>query len=250
MTPPRILGIIPARLGSTRLPEKMLISLNGKPLIQRTYENAKKSNRLHDLYVATDDKRIFETVLTFGGKAIMTSPDCPTGTDRLAEAVGKDSYLASFGIIVNIQGDEPTMSPQTIDKVVTSLLETSDAEVSTACILINDPDLWKKNSVVKCVMDKWGYALYFSRAPIPLGKADKFSKQNSYFKHLGIYAYRKDFLLAYPNLGATPLQIAEDLEQLKILEHGFRIKVALVENDSQGIDVLDDLKKWENQICP
>ncbi|NGX42451.1 MAG: 3-deoxy-manno-octulosonate cytidylyltransferase [Chlamydiae bacterium] len=241
----RILGMIPARFGSRRFPGKPLAMIAGKSLIQRTYENAKKCNLLSDLIVATDDKRIYDHVLGFDGQAVMTSQDCPTGTERLAEAVKNNNELSDTDIVVNIQGDEPFLGLDVIESVVNIL---QNAEMSTAVVPIHDEKEAYDPSVNKCVLDKQGYALYFSRTLIPNGHTGKWDPKITYYKHLGIYGYRKGFLLRYAELAPTPLQMSEDLEQLKVLEHGFRIKVAVVENDSVGIDTPEDIKKVEQTL--
>jgi 3-deoxy-manno-octulosonate cytidylyltransferase (CMP-KDO synthetase) len=242
----KIAGMIPARYGSRRLPGKPLIQISGKTLIQRTYENARRSPILDSLFVVTDDKRIFEHVLDFGGKAIMTSRECPTGTERLAEAVKNDGKFDNVEIVVNIQGDEPFLEPGIIERVVRILQEDSDAVMSTAAVPIRDREEAIDYSVNKCVMDKHGNALYFSRTLIPNGHMGGWRPGINYYKHLGIYGYRRRFLTLYAELAPTPLQIAEDLEQLKVLEHGYRIKVAVVESQSIGIDTPEDIKKVEN----
>jgi len=243
----KIIGVIPARLASTRFPQKMLADVKGKPLIQLTYENALRCKKLDDLVVATDDAAIYDAVQSFGGKVVMTSVDCPSGSDRVAEAVRNDSTLHNAAIIINIQGDEPTIDPNTIESVMKALEEHPEADVATACIRIANEEDGLNPSVVKCVMDLQGRALYFSRALIPHGKRASFDKATTYYKHLGIYAYRNNFLQHYSELSSTPLQIAEDLEQLKILEHGFRIQVAEVFKDCIGIDTPADLLNLINR---
>jgi 3-deoxy-manno-octulosonate cytidylyltransferase (CMP-KDO synthetase) len=242
----RIIGMIPARYGSTRFPGKPLALIAGKSLIQRTYENAKQCALLDDLIIATDDMRIFEHVSQFGGKAVMTSPDCPNGTERLAEAIRM--HAADVDIVVNIQGDEPCMEREVIEKVVDLLDQDELAVMSTAVIKIQSEDDAYNRSVNKCVIDQNNNALYFSRSLIPGGHSGKWRSDITYYKHLGIYCYRRDFLLHYAELAPTPLQQAEDLEQLKVLEHGFRIKAAVVESRSIGVDTPDDIKKIERMI--
>ncbi len=236
----KVIGLIPARLASERLPNKMLIDIKGKTLIQRTYENALKCKELTEVFVATDSAEIRKNVESFGGKVIMTSETCRNGSDRCAEAA-KD---LDADVIVNIQGDEPDLDPMTIKKVVEVFEEDPDVQVSTACIKIQTANDAVDPSVVKCVFDSRKRALYFSRAMIPYGKKGEFNPENVYYKHFGIYAYRKDFLTQYPLLPHTPLQQAEDLEQLKILEHGFCIHVVEVEKDCVGIDTHEDLEKF------
>lgn len=242
----RTLAIIPARYASTRFPGKPLVKILDKTLIQCTYENALRCKNFADVVVATDDQRIFDHVLSFGGRVVMTG-DCATGTDRLIEVMKNGQYDAE--IILNIQGDEPCLDPTVIDQVVKALINSEDAVVSTAAVKITSEEEALSSSVVKCVMDQKGYALYFSRALIPSNKNHSWNPQAVYYKHLGIYCYRKEFLLKYGQLEETPLQTMEDLEQLKILEHGYKIKVVLVETSSVGIDTPEDIKKVEQLLC-
>lgn len=240
--PKKIIGIIPARMASTRFPMKMLADVNGTPLIQLTYQNALRCKKLDDLLVATDDQRIYEVVKSFGGKVVMTSVDCPSGSDRIAEAMRNTPEIQDAEIVINIQGDEPTIDPMTIEKVAAALEDFPKADVSTACIKISNPKDASNPSIVKCVMDLNGRALYFSRALIPHNKSGQHRPETVYYKHIGIYAYRNRFLQHYSELTPTPLQTAEDLEQLKILEHGFNIQVVEVFNDCIGIDTPEDLE--------
>ncbi len=242
----KTVAIIPARYASTRFPGKPLIKILGKTLIQRTYENTLLCQNLTDVIVATDDQRIFDHVQSFGGKVVMTG-DCATGTDRLVEVVKKE--INDFEIILNIQGDEPCLDPHVIDQVVRALVQSPNAVVSTAAMKITSQEEALSPSNVKCVLDKEGYALYFSRALIPSNKTHLWNPETVYYKHLGIYCYRKEFLLKYGQLSQTALQQAEDLEQLKILEHGYKIKVALVESQSVGVDNPEDIKKVEQLLC-
>lgn len=246
---PSIIGIIPARFGSTRLPGKPLLEFEGKPLIQHTYENAKKCKLFDELLVATDDERIKNKVESFGGKAVMTPDTCATGTERLAYVIAEFPDFAHYDIVVNVQGDEPDVSENTIDLVVKNLILHNDASMATACVPLNNLEEINKSSVVKCVFDQKGYALYFSRSPIPSHKTERVNKNIPYHKHIGLYAYRKDFLHIYPYLTSTPLQISEDLEQLKALEHGYKIHITLVDHDTKGIDTPEDYKLRESKIC-
>lgn len=240
----RVLGVIPARLESSRFPKKMLVEFEGKPLIQHTYENAKSCKKLDQLVVATENKEIFECVKSFGGHAVMTSSDCHNGTERIAEAIEKHPEFKESEIIVNIQGDEPDIAMETIEGVIAALESDRKAQVATACVKIICHKEAQNPSVVKCVLNQARQALYFSRAMIPYGKKGEFNSSLTYYKHLGIYCYRKEFLLHYKSLSNTPLQCAEDLEQLKILEHGYCIHVVEVEKDCIGIDTPEDLQKF------
>jgi len=244
----KTIGIIPARFGSSRFPGKPLALIKGKTLIQRTYENAKKCPHLDDLIVATDNQQIFDHVANFGGKAVITSSSCHTGTERLAEVIQKNERFSKFSIIVNIQGDEPLLEPAVIEKVIAELKNNEKASVSTAVVKIESEEEAISDSVNKCVIDNFGYALYFSRALIPSGHTKKWRPDVTYYKHLGIYGYRREFLLHYADLAPTPLQLTEDLEQLKVLEHGYHIKVAVVESASIGVDRPEDIKKIEKLL--
>lgn len=246
---PKVVGIIPARYASTRFPGKPLIQILGKSLIQRTYENALRCPALEQVIVATDDQRIFDHVQTFGGRVVMTSEDCPTGTDRLAEVLRLEVSLADVELIMNVQGDEPCLDPAVISSVVKALQDDPQAAMSTAIIPIHSAEEAHNPSVVKCVIDQRHYALYFSRALIPAGKTLKFHPDNLYYKHLGLYAYRREFLLHYAELSPTPLQQIEDLEQLKVLEHGYKIATVKVKGESMDVNTPEDIKKVEQLLC-
>ncbi len=240
----RVIGIIPARYGSSRFPGKPLAEINGKTLIQRTYENAKRCSLIDNIYIATDDARIAEHVESFGTRAIMTSPLCLTGTERVVEALeGMD--LPQDAIILNIQGDTPLLETHIFEEVIQALRDNPlDAVATAACPIANEVEA-KDPHIVKCVLDKSRHALYFSRSMIPYS-----TKESCLcYHHLGIYAYRCEFIRHYATLSPTPLQKAEDLEQLKILEHGFRIKVALVKSSSFGVDRPEDIGKIQQFIC-
>ena len=238
----KVLGIIPARYGSTRLPGKPLADIAGKPMIQWVYERAVKAEKLDCVIVATDDERILKTVESFGGRAVMTSPHHPTGTDRLAEAA--DLY-PEMDIIINIQGDEPLLNPATIDAVASLLLADKNAVMSTACTRIGDPDLINSPTIVKVVLDREMNALYFSRAPIPY-----FRRQTDMpvYRHIGLYGYRRDFLFTFTRLKPVPLEQTESLEQLRALYYGYRIKTAVVEEDGLSVDTPEDLFRVREMI--
>ncbi len=231
----KVTGIIPARFSSTRLPGKPLADICGKPMIQHVYEKASQATLLNEVLVATDDKRVYNKVLEFGGKAMMTSPDHNTGTDRLAEVARK----LDSDVIVNIQGDEPLMNPENIDIAVSALLDDETVPMSTLMWRIVDLEEAQNPSVVKVVTDKEGNALYFSRSPIPYPREDA----GVYFKHLGLYVYRRDFLLHFAALKPTPLEELEKLEQLRVLENGYKIKVVETEHTSIGVDTPADLDR-------
>ena len=218
----KILGVIPARLNSTRLPRKMLQDICGKPMIQWTYEQVKKAKILDALVVATDSKEIADVILSIGGDVIMTSSKPKTGTDRVAEAARKFKVFRP-DIVLNIQGDEPLMPVAAITKTAQLLLEDSDLVMSTvARPFPKDGDL-NEPGQVKVVLDKDNFALYFSRSKIPFDR----SSYSNYFNHLGIYGYTYDFLQEFVKFKQTPLEKAEILEQLRALENGYKIKVGI-----------------------
>jgi len=250
-TEPRVLAVIPARWASSRFPGKPLANIFGVPMIQRVVTQTQKSKYVTEVIVATDDTRILEVVNNNGGTAVMTSVDHKSGTDRVAE-VARDR---DFDIVVNVQGDEPLMPPKNIDQVVMPLIEDPSTLVSSLRVLIQNPkDLWNRN-ITKVVVDNFDSALYFSRAPIPWNRdawfEDRRETLNSsiWFKHVGLYAYRKKFLMEYTSLPLTPLEKMEKLEQLRILENGFPIKVVETEFDSTGVDSEADIKIIEKQLA-
>ena len=242
----KIIGIIPARFASSRLPGKMLIKILDKTLLQRTFERVSLCPLLDDIFIATDDKRIYSHAKKINAKVIMTSTDCINGTERITQALQKIKELKDSDIIVNIQGDHPLLSLKTLEATIKILQNDATASVSTAAtILKNKKDILSPNSV-KVVFDKDHNALYFSRSPIPFTK--NLDKTNFYY-HIGIYAYRSDFLYKLAKLELTKNQIAEDLEQLTILEHGYRIKIALVEEKTMGVDTKNDVLRVKRYLC-
>lgn len=245
-----VIAIIPARYGSTRFPGKPLFEIKGKSLIRHTYENTARCPLIDHQLVATDDARIFDHVKAFGGNVVMTPDSCPTGSDRLAHVLENDSSLLDTDIIVNVQGDEPCLDPSVISQMVEALKNDPSASMATAVVKLTNSDEAYSRSEVKCVMDLKGNVLYFSRSLIPGGNCEiQFRKEVTYYKHLGVYAYRPDFLLTYARLPMTPLQIAEDLEQMKVLEHGYKIKAAIVKSASAGVNTPEDIKKVELELC-
>lgn len=241
-----VIGIIPARYQSHRFPGKPLVSILDKSLIHHTYLNAKRVQGIDHLVVATDDERILDHVRGFNGDVLMTSESCPSGTDRLAEVIKKEPRFKDASIIVNIQGDEPILDPKAVEAVISCLKNDENAVMSTAATSLKTEEALLP-SVVKVVCDLKGRALYFSRSLIPGNK--KGISSFPYLKHLGLYAYRRDFLLKYSDLKPTPLQQEEDLEQLKVLEHGYTIQVAIVDSESIGVDVPEDIQKVEKYLC-
>jgi len=231
----KVIGVIPARYDSTRLPGKPLKDINGKSMIVRVAEQAMKSRILDDVIVATDSELIKTHLTERGIKVCMTGSDIRSGTDRCYEA----AKGIACDIIVNIQGDEPLLDPDVIDKVVDGLIRAEDAVCCTPVIKIGtdgDPD---SRNAVKAVMDNNFYALYFSRSRIPLN----FRSEPVYYKHIGLYAYRSGFLKTFVKLPSTTLETAESLEQLRILENGYRIKCVEVYTETAGVDTQEDLEK-------
>lgn len=228
----QVLGVIPARYGSTRFEGKLLKLFEGKTVIEHVYQRAKKASLLDDLLVAADDKRIFEAVESFGGKVVMTAADHVSGTDRIIEAIGD----LNTRLVINIQGDEPLLVPEMVDQAALPLLEDKNLEVSTLVKTCTDPDIYNDPNVVKAVLDKQGYAIYFSRHPIPHGG-------KIFYVHVGIYGYTKEFLLKFKDLPVSDLEKAERLEQLRILENGYRIKASVTEYETIGVDTPEDLEK-------
>lgn len=245
---PHIIGIIPARYASGRFPAKMLAPIAGKSLIQRTYENALNFKILDQLAIATDHQEIYDHVKSFGAPVVMTSVECLTGSDRIAEALREYRQFDEAEIILGIQGDEPCVDPHVIESIAGLLVNDPEAAMATAITRLSEEDAYSA-SVVKCVVDQHQNALYFSRALIPAGHTQKFNSSVTYYRHIGIYGYRRNFLLRYGELPPTPLQLAENLEQLKVLEHGFRIKAAIVDDFSIGVDRPEDVQKVEQWLC-
>ncbi len=222
----------------------MLAPILGKTLLQRTYECAKEAKTLKRLVIATDDERILEHAKSFGAECYMTSVDCLNGTVRLVDAIKTYPELSTGDIYVGIQGDRPCIHYTAIDKIVNALIDHPHDVMATPITQISNSCEIENPASVKCVLDRNGYALYFSRRPIPYSKDGA-----ACFKHVGIYAFRKDFLLKYVELSDTPLQLMEDLEQLKVLEHGFRIKTVQIGEEDPSVDYPDDIHKVEKWLC-
>jgi 3-deoxy-manno-octulosonate cytidylyltransferase (CMP-KDO synthetase) len=227
--------VIPARFESTRFPGKALADLEGKPLIQHVYENSERSSLAHRVVVATDSEEIMEAVKRFGGSAVMTSPKHPSGTDRIAEvAAGLD-----YDIIVNVQGDEPLIRPDIIDAAI-GLLDDGRAAIGTLASEIKEPSEITDPNVVKVVFDTEGFALYFSRAPIPHHRQ---MLEGLLYKHIGIYSYRSDALRKMTAIRTARLELAERLEQLRALENGMRINIGITDYETVGVDTPEDLER-------
>jgi 3-deoxy-manno-octulosonate cytidylyltransferase (CMP-KDO synthetase) len=243
----QILAVIPARYASTRFPGKPLVDIQGKPMIQRVYEQCKKADSLAEVMVATDDARIFSAVEGFGGKVMMTAADHANGTDRIAEVAANHPQ---YEYCVNIQGDEPFIEPEQINLLCNSLTQPG-VDIATLVKEEKDWDVLQRASSVKVVLDREQYALYFSRFPIPFcrNEADQrqWTQHQPYYKHLGIYGFRREVLLAVPHLSPAPLEIAESLEQLRWLYHGYRIKTAITTLGALSIDTPEDLARISPQ---
>ncbi|MBT5550017.1 MAG: 3-deoxy-manno-octulosonate cytidylyltransferase [Nitrospina sp.] len=254
-TDPKVIAVIPARWASSRFPGKPLALIKGKPMIQWVFEQASKAKRVSEVIVATDDDRILKAVDAFGGNAVMTSLDHESGTDRIAEVV-QDRECE---IVVNVQGDEPLIPPENIDRIVLPLLEGAKESTVTLRILIKTQEELMDRNITKVVVDRSNSALYFSKAPIPWNR-DEWggdSIQNSsfdplksfWYKHIGLYAYRKSFLMEFGGLPKSGLEKMEKLEQLRILEGGFKIKVVETNLDSIGVDCEADLAMIEKSLA-
>ena len=240
-----VIGIIPARFHSTRFEGKVLADIGGKPVIQHVWERAKQTKLLDDLIVACDDERVMRVVTKFGGKAIFTAKEHCSGTDRITEIVNP----IDVKIVINIQGDEPMVHPTMIDSVARVLLDDEELVASTIVKKIEHQEEVNDTNVVKAVFDKNNFALYFSRCPIPFVR-DEEPGQTLHYKHIGLYAYTKDFLFTFKNLSDSKLERQEKLEQLRILENGYRIKVIETKYETIGVDTVEDLYKIREMIQP
>ncbi len=237
-----ILGVIPARFASTRFPEKPLVDIGGKSMIRRVYEQAQKAKRLSDVVVATDHQRIFDHVISFGGSACMTSVDHPSGTDRCYETLALQRE--SFDYVINVQGDEPFISPDQID-LLASLLD-GQVGLATLVKIIDDSEQLVNPNLVRVVLNRKSEAVYFSRATIPYLRnvsKDAWLSNHTFYKHIGMYAYRADVLKEITHLGVSSLERAESLEQLRWIENGYAIKVAVSPTETIGIDTPEDLAR-------
>ncbi len=240
----QVIVVIPSRYGSTRLPGKPLLALAGKPMVQHVYERAKRAQTVDRVVVATDDERIVVAVTAFGGEVRMTRADHRTGTERIAEVAAHERG----DIFVNVQGDEPLIDPVAIDTAVASLLEEPVAQISTVATPIRHPGDIMDPNIVKTVLDFDSNGMYFSRAPIPWVRDRQQKVHLKYWKHLGLYAFQRDALLEYPTLPQGELERIEQLEQLRWLENGWKIRVAEVEHDAVSVDVAEDVTRVEKLI--
>ena len=230
-----VLCVIPARYASTRLPGKPLADIVGKPMIQHVYERSAQATIPQQVVVATDDEKVFQAVQQFGGKVVMTSSEHQTGTDRLAEVASK---YAEVDVIINVQGDEPLINPKVIDELAQEFLNDTALQMASVMSIMDTEDYQNPNAV-KVVTDLNNNALYFSRSLLPYPRVA--GKANVY-KHIGIYAYKKDFLLKFAKLEPTPLEQSESLEQLRALENGYKIKMIKTKSKFIGVDSIEDLQ--------
>jgi 3-deoxy-manno-octulosonate cytidylyltransferase (CMP-KDO synthetase) len=247
----KISAVIPARHGSTRFEGKPLADILGKPMIQHVYDGVRQSKLIDEVIVATDDQRILDAVESFGGKAVITSPTHFTGTDRVAEVAKK----LKSEIIVNVQGDEPLIEGNVIDKAIRPLLTDVTLHMSTLITRIEEAKDWLNPHIVKVVVDQKNFALYFSRSPIPFPRDLNIGRLESHpfgtdrplpkrvFKHIGVYVFRRKFLLHFSKMKPTPLEKLEKLEQLRALENGYRIKVTPVDYEPICVDTPEDLQR-------
>ena len=232
----KVLCVIPARYASTRLPGKPLADIAGKPMVCRVYERAVQASRVAETLVATDDERVYEAVQAEGGKVMMTAKDHPTGTDRLAEVA---AAFPDMELIINVQGDEPLIEPKLIDALAAVFDDDAELQMATVMTAMQDKAEQQNPNNVKVVTDQQGYALYFSRSLLPYPRN---AAGTPVYKHIGIYAYKRDFLLKYAKMQPTPLEQAESLEQLRALENGYKIKVVQTDYRFVGVDTAEDLK--------
>lgn len=242
--------VIPARLASTRLPRKLLLAETGKPLVQHTYEAALQAQRPLGICVAADHDEIANAVRAFGGDVRMTSPDCASGTDRVAEIARE---LTDADILVNVQGDEPELAGSSIDRVVSLLEDDPDLAMATLATPIRKREVLDDPSCVKVVFDRKGRAMYFSRSPIPHARnwddALLTADPPHFYLHIGLYAYRREFLLRLASLERTSLEKLESLEQLRVLENGYQIGVGIVDEPTIGIDTPEDYRAFVSRMA-
>jgi len=239
-----VIGVIPARYSSTRFKAKVLADIAGKPMLQHVWERSKQSRMLDDLIIACDDEIILQAALKFGAKAVMTSKKHTCGTDRISEVVNP----LEVKVVINIQGDEPLIHPMMIDSVARAILDDPTVNMATIMRKIEQVEQVFDPNVVKVVVDKNGFALYFSRAAIPCLAPNAEVPQVSYYKHIGLYGYTKDFLFTYKNLPVSVLEKTEKLEQLRVLSEGFKIKVLETKFDTLGVDTPEDLERVKEKI--
>lgn len=239
-----VIGVIPARYQSTRFAGKVLADIMGKPMLQHVWERAKRSRILDDLIIACDNEIVLGVAREFGAHAVMTSKEHACGTDRISEVVNP----LEVKVVINIQADEPLIHPMMIDSVARALLEDSTINMATIMKKIEDTREIANPNVVKVVVDKNNFALYFSRAPIPYLAPNADIEQLVYYKHIGLYGYTKDFLFTYRNLPVANIEKTEKLEQLRVLAEGFKIKVIQTPFDTIGVDTPEELERARQQL--
>lgn len=246
----KVVAIIPARWNSTRFKGKVLAKINGKSMVRHVWEKVKAAHSVDEVIVAVDKEKVFKAVESFGGTAVFTSPDHPSGTDRLAEVVNN----MEADIVINVQADEPMVQPLMIDSLAQVYEYERNVHMATLIKRIDDRDEIYNPNVVKVVVDRKGFALYFSRSPIPYirdtgdetpGPEGEIDISGRYFKHIGLYSYTKDFLFTYTNLPKSTLEKEESLEQLRAIEHGYKIKTIETRYDTIGVDTPADLARVE-----
>ncbi len=238
----QVLAVIPARYASTRFPGKPLHPIAGKPMIQHVVERVSKAPSVDKVLVATDDERIVDAVQAFGGESVMTNPEAPTGTDRIAEVAQKSDAR----VILNVQGDEPLIHPDSIEQLAAYLLQAPTVPMASL-MRPGNPEQVSDPNVVKVVTNEEGFALYFSRAGIPYDRQQGAAAQN-WFQHIGIYGYQREFLLKYTRLAPTMLESTESLEQLRALGHGYSIQMLVTAHESLGVDTPEDVARVEERI--
>ena len=242
------IGVIPARYESTRFPGKPLADILGKSMIQRVYEQASAASLLDEVIVATDDERIFSAVSMFGGKVVMTSKEAANGTERIAEV----AQNLDASLIVNIQGDEPVINPEAINQLINVMKDETVAPVGTLVKSVKNYEILTNPNIPKVVVDNNFYAIYFSRSAIPFYRDNddqkKWIHNFNYYQHIGLYIYKRDFLVEFVKWSPSKLEKAEQLEQLRILENGFKIKVAETESNSISVDIPEDIKKVKQYL--
>jgi 3-deoxy-manno-octulosonate cytidylyltransferase (CMP-KDO synthetase) len=239
-----VIGVIPARYSSVRFEGKVLADILGKPMIQHVWERAKQALVLDDLIIACDDEQVAEVARGFGANVVLTAKGHASGSDRISEVVNP----LDVRIVINIQGDEPLIHPMMIDTLAQALLDDETVCMATMMKKIDSPEEINDPHVVKVVLDKNNFALYFSRATIPFHARNSEIKSPVYYKHIGLYGYTKDFLFTYRNLPASHLEKIEALEQLRVLEEGFRIKVIETKYDTIGVDTPEDLERVKEYL--
>ncbi|MDD5487609.1 MAG: 3-deoxy-manno-octulosonate cytidylyltransferase [Candidatus Omnitrophica bacterium] len=250
----KVVAVVPARWHSSRLKGKVLADIDGKPMLQHVWERAKNAELVDEVIVAVDREKVFKAVESFGGRAMYTSPDHASGTDRIAEIAGS----VDADVYINIQADEPLVHPSMIDELARVFEYEPNVQMATLIKRITREEEVKDPNVVKCVVDRKGYALYFSRSPIPYVRRDIVRPEEErapetvngmYFKHIGMYSYTREFLLAFTNLPKSMLEQDEKLEQLRVLEHGYKIKTVETRYDTIGVDTEEDLLKVRELVA-